>query len=102
MRVARFGNRNVEGDDHAARRQIQLYRQTKTSGRTHRGGIRASRRRQEGSRTARVGDGQQGTRRWQQERLGPRRDRAPQKKAAATRKRTATARSGTRKAARNG
>src|ERR1700737_4602388 len=80
MRVARFGNPNVEGDDHAARRQIELYRQTKTSGRTRRGRIRASRRRQEGSRTARVGDGQQGNRRRQQERLGPRRDRAPQKR----------------------
>src|ERR1700681_3534308 len=73
MRVARFGNPNVEGDDHAARRQIELYRQTKTSGRTRRGRIRASRRRQEGSRTARVGDGQQGNRRRQQERLGTRR-----------------------------
>src|SRR3981189_451169 len=44
MRVARSGKRNVEGDDHAARRKIQLYRQAETPGRTHRGGIRASRR----------------------------------------------------------
>jgi len=30
---------NVEGDDHAARRQIQLYRQAETPSRTHRGRI---------------------------------------------------------------
>src|SRR3981189_1152823 len=129
MRVARSGKRNVEGDDHAARRKIQLYRQAETPGRTHRGGIRASRRgKTEAERRAwatvnkETGGGNKsgsgrgvpdtnvsskrggrigGPRGGMTSASGPAAARSRSaKKAAATRKRNAAARSGARKTAR--
>src|SRR3984893_15981293 len=63
-----LGPARNEGDDHATRRQIELYRQAETPGRTYRGRLRVSGHRQERSRTARLGDGQQGDRRRQEAR----------------------------------
>src|SRR4051794_28467506 len=79
MRFARIRNRYgssfiVEGS-HAARRQIEVHRQTETQGGAHRGGLRGSRGLDEGSRAAGLGHGEQdGQGRQKEGRIGPRQE----------------------------
>src|SRR5258706_12713932 len=63
-----------DGGENAARRQIKLYEQAEARGPAYRGGLRETRRRQEGVRASRLGTGQRDDRRRPAKRIRPGRE----------------------------